>query len=303
MSWLVNTNPVPRLRITPSTTARRCVGTPLLECEQVDVEDVGHGDARLYEPVEVGVTRHGVRQQARPRRGRVVHYWASSLSSASISSSKTRCSAAFSDADEPRGVDTVAHQLLRRLGRVLVLTDEVDVFLADVGAEHRGVVGVQVHEQAGLHHRVDRMRREIGPAVHHRGRGRAAREVDPVLAAPLDHRVVFEDVVAVIDALAAEQVEARRDVLGRPVLRRVTREVQTRLRPRGGSTRRTSPADRAPRPRPCRARSARRAGSRGPLRSSATPSPASPGDRRRRSAGTGRRGRAPRRGSRRSTRR
>ena len=133
-----------------------------------------------------------------------------SLSSAAISSSNRRCSAAFSDVVEPRGVDAVVHELLGDLGRVVVLADEVDVLLADVGVEHRRVVGVQVHEQTGVHHPVDRVRREIGPAVHDRGRRGAAREVDAVVAAARDHGVVFEDVVAVIDPLAAEHVEARR---------------------------------------------------------------------------------------------
>ena len=132
---------------------------------------------------------------------------------------RTRGAAPPSPSVEPRRVDAVAHELLRDLRRVVVLTDEVDVLLADVGAEHRGVVGVEVHEQTGLHHPVDRVRREIGPAVDDRGRRRATREVDAVLAATLDDRVVFEDVVAVVDPLAAEQVETRRDVLGRTVLR------------------------------------------------------------------------------------
>ena len=130
------------------------------------------------------------------------------------------------DVVEPRGVDAVADELLGDIGRVLVLPDEVDVLLADVGVEHRRVVGVEVHEQARRHHLVDRVRREVGPAVHDRGGGRTAREVDALVAATRDHCVVLEDVVAVVDALAAEHVEARRDVLRRAVLGRVAGAVQ-----------------------------------------------------------------------------
>ena len=119
--------------------------------------------------------------------------------------------------------------MLGGLGRVLVLADEVDVFLADVGAEHGRIVGVQVHEQTGLHHPVDRVGRQIGPAVDDGGRRGTTGEVDPVVAAARDYCVVFENVIAVVDSLATEQVEARRDVRGRTVLRGMTRQVQTRL--------------------------------------------------------------------------
>src|SRR5581483_3094072 len=76
------------------------------------------------------------------------------------------------------------------------------------------------------HHGVDRVRREVWPAVDDGGRRRAAGEDDPLVEAPGHDRLVLEDVVAVIEALTTEHVEAGRDVRGWPVLGGVARAAQ-----------------------------------------------------------------------------
>ena len=66
----------------------------------------------------------------------------------------------------------------------------------------------------------------LGIEVTHGGCGGTDGERDLLVAAPLDERLVTEDVVPVIDSLAAEKVEARRDVLGRSILAGVSGEPQ-----------------------------------------------------------------------------
>ena len=75
-------------------------------------------------------------------------------------------------------------------------------------------------------HLADRVLAVVGPEVHPRRRHWCAGEHDAFIAAPVEDRVALDHVVAVVDSLAAEEVEAGLDVAGRRVLALVGGQVQ-----------------------------------------------------------------------------
>ena len=143
-----------------------------------------------------------------------------------------------------------------------------------------------------LHHPVDRVRREIGPAVHDRGRRGATREVDAVLDGSARPRRRPRGCGSRGRSARTRAGRGTSRCSGRAVLRRVAREVQSGLAREpealeellgrvGRLGRVHAEADHLVAP----VRDDL-------LRSSAAPSRAGPGGRRRRSAGSARRSRA-----------
>ncbi len=132
---------------------------------------------------------------------------------------------------KPRAVDTVEAELANLVRSPTSCFSDLHVLGADVGVEHRRVVRVDHHGQIARDHVENRM---LGVVlrieVADRGRGRAHGERDPLVAAPLDESVVLENVIPVVDPLAAEDVEAGRDVPGRSVLAGVSGQAKPTAR-------------------------------------------------------------------------
>ncbi len=81
---------------------------------------------------------------------------------------------------------------------------------------------------SGPAHLADRVSRQIvGVEVADRGRRGAHREDDPLVAGALHDLRISEHVIAVVDPLAPEEVEARRDVLRGGVLARMRGQAKT----------------------------------------------------------------------------